>query len=148
MKKLLPPTLFLIFILLMGLLAGSDLCQTAIYYPYVFLGILPLIGGLYLSSDNSRLFKELDANIMTFDVPTKLITEGAFQYSRNPMYLGFVTALSGFAILFGASLGQWLMVFLFWLITDRWYIRFEESAMQHRFGEAYLDYKRSVRRWI
>ncbi|MCZ8499386.1 methyltransferase [Vibrio lentus] len=36
---------------------------------------------------------------MTFDEPTLLVTEGVYKYTRNPMYLGFVVSLLGFAIL-------------------------------------------------
>jgi len=41
-----------------------------------------------------------------------------------------------------------LIVISFLVITDRCYIRFEEQAMERVFGEAYLEYKTQVRRWL
>jgi protein-S-isoprenylcysteine O-methyltransferase Ste14 len=36
----------------------------------------------------------------------------------------------------------------FVLITDRWYIPFEEARMSAQFGAAYDDYRRRTRRWL
>lgn len=148
MFPLLPPTLLMIFIALMVLLTASGESQFYIPSPYVFLGLVPIFLGFYLAAISSQLFERMQANVQTFGRPSALVTHGIFQYSRNPMYLGFVIALIGFAILFGASLEHGLLVALFWLITDRWYIQVEEKAMLEAFGEPYLNYKRSVRRWI
>ncbi len=34
------------------------------------------------------------------------------------------------------------------IILDKHYIHFEEEMMQKKFGAAYLDYKKRVRKWI
>ena len=117
-------------------------------YPYNLLGIFGVAIGLFISIKGKALFKTLGTNIMTFDNPDKLVTEGIYQYSRNPMYLGFVVALLGFALLTGASIVSFLFVVLFFLITDRWYIAFEEKAMMKTFGREYKAYCQAVRRWI
>ena len=64
------------------------------------------------------------------------------------MYLGFVLALFGAAFLYQAALSSFLLVFLFWGITDRWYIRYEEQEMLKKFGDEYQEYCEQTPRWI
>ncbi|WP_275557288.1 isoprenylcysteine carboxylmethyltransferase family protein [Pseudoalteromonas sp. J010] len=85
---------------------------------------------------------------MAFDEPTVLVASGIYKYTRNPMYLGFTIAIFGFAILLGGSLSSLLLTAAFFLITDRWYIPYEERMMHAKFGREYEAYCRKVRRWI
>jgi protein-S-isoprenylcysteine O-methyltransferase Ste14 len=63
------------------------------------------------------------------------------------MYLGIVLILLGIALFLG-SLTPYLVVFLFAIFLDIVFIRFEEKKLEETFGEAWLEYKKSVRRWI
>lgn len=86
-------------------------------------------------------------NIKTFDRPDVLVTDGAFAFSRNPMYLGFSIALVGFAI----KLNVWpafVVAGAFIVVAHFWYIRFEERMAEATFGAAYDDYRRRTRRWL
>ncbi|KKJ78118.1 membrane protein [Kiloniella litopenaei] len=148
MKKLLPPVLFLIFIILMAVLCWQQGSPHTIPDGYNLLAIPFIAGGLALAFSGSRLFKRKRTNIMTFGQPDVLVTEGVFRWSRNPMYLGFVTALLGFALLLGGAYSSFALAVLFLVITDRWYITFEEKIMRKKFGPAYEAYCQKVRRWI
>ncbi|WP_159736838.1 methyltransferase family protein [Vibrio atypicus] len=148
MKKLLPPFLFLIFIIVMGFICwGVDLPKS-FDFPYNLTGIPIICIGLVLSILGKQLFKKFDTNVKTFDEPTVLVTSGIYQYTRNPMYLGFTIAMLGFSILMGGSLLSFLLTAIFFLITDRWYISYEEKMMHTKFGIEYEEYCRKVRRWI
>ena len=68
--------------------------------------------------------------------------------SRNPMYLGMLIALFGFALLYQGALSSFAFVFVFMIIADRWYIRFEELAMRNKFGRSYEEYCERTRRWL
>jgi protein-S-isoprenylcysteine O-methyltransferase Ste14 len=92
-------------------------------------------------------FARIGTNIKTFDEPGKLVTGGLFKYSRNPIYLGFAIALFGIAISLG-SITPLIVAIAFVVITDRWYIKFEENAMSKKFGKQYEIYKLQTRRWI
>ena len=96
---------------------------------------------------HKRLFKKEKTNINTFDSPQNLVKSGLFKYIRNPMYLGFVASLAALALLSGA-VSPWLIVLGFFVLSDRWYIPFEEQAMHERFGVKYDDYRSHTRRWI
>lgn len=148
MKKLLPPVLFLIFLVAMAGISWALGSPHTITYPYSLIGALFLASGLGIAMYHSRLFKKEGANIMTFGEPTKLVRSGFYRYSRNPMYLGFVLALAGAALLYQAALSSFLLVAAFWLITDRWYIRFEEAEMLKKFGDEYREYCSQTSRWL
>ena len=58
-----------------------------------------------------------------------------------------LTALVGACIVLG-TLGPLIVPALFYLIIRRRFIRIEESMLEEKFGDEYLEFKRSVRRWI
>jgi len=148
MKKILPPFLFITFVVIMGVTCWGMGSLHKVIYPFTLIGIPFIVAGLFLSIVGKRLFNRLDANIMTFDDPTVLVTKGVYKYTRNPMYLGFVISMAGFSLLMGAAVSSFLLAGLFFAITDRWYIAFEEKTMLHKFGLEYEEYCRKVRRWI
>jgi len=116
-------------------------------YPTNLLGIIILLLGLYLSKKGSDQFQKADTNINTFDEPDKLITNGLFKYTRNPMYLGFAISLLGVAVILGTI--QSLIIFIFFImITDQWYIKFEEQMMVTKFGSEYKSYMKRTRKWL
>lgn len=77
----------------------------------------------------------------------KLVVNGLYKVSRNPMYLGMALLLAGAALYLGegAAFG---FVALFVLLMNVLQIKPEEDALERKFGNDYLDYKRRVRRWI
>lgn len=118
-----------------------------VLYPFSLIGIIPLIGGLWLSKHGSDTFEKAETNIHTFNNPDILVTKGIYKISRNPMYLGFLIALFGIAILLG-DLVSFFLVFIFYKLVEVWYIKYEESIMEEMFKDSYKEYKQKVRRWI
>jgi protein-S-isoprenylcysteine O-methyltransferase Ste14 len=147
MRRLLPPTLFLLSLCAMAELHLAWPATVLVPSPWRWLGVVPVVVGLALAIAGSRHFARVGTNIKTFDAPNVLVTDGLFRHTRNPMYLGFVIALVGASLLFGSA-SPALVVAAFAIITDRWYIRFEERAMARTFGAAYAAYRRTTRRWI
>ena len=148
MKKLLPPILFILTAVVMGIVCWGTGSEHNILYPYNLFGLFVLVVGLGMASWGSRLFRRLNTNIMTFDEPDVLVTQGLYRFTRNPMYLGFVIAILGIAILYQGAIVAFVLAFLFFIVTDRWYIKFEERAMLRKFGEDYQNYCNNTRRWI
>lgn len=147
MSIVLPPVLFVIaasIMLLAHFCVPVLQCDSA---PYRWFGVPLLLAGLGIAQWHKRLFHRESANVNTFDEPTKLITHGMFRVSRNPMYLGFTLSLLGLFVIL-CSLTPLAIVLSFIVITDRWYIAYEENAMQQKFGEHYAAYKNRVRRWL
>ncbi len=148
MKKLLPPALFVGFLIAMASICWALGSPHTLSYPYSLIGAFFLSVGLGISIYHSLLFKKERANIMTFGEPTKIVKSGLFRYSRNPMYLGFVVTLLGAAFLYQAAPTSLLLVPLFWFVTDRWYIRFEGAEMHKKFGDEYRQYCSQTHRWF
>ena len=92
-------------------------------------------------------FKERKIAICPTEPTLGLITDGAYRFTRNPMYLGMVLMLIGVAFLFG-TLPFYVAAAVYFLLIDRWFCRYEEEKLLATFGEAYERYKSRVRRWI
>ncbi len=147
MKKLLPPQLFYISIVLMILLHFLVPIKILLNFPVTLIGIVLVVTGAIMAIKEKKRFARVETNIKTFNKPDKLLTDGLYKYSRNPMYLGFVIALLGVWLLLG-SLSPLLIVLIFIFITNTVYISFEEKMMGETFGELYFAYKNKTRRWI
>ena len=75
------------------------------------------------------------------------MTDGIFRISRNPMHLGMLLLLIGWAVGLGSA-SPWLVPPLFVIVLTVVQIIRDERALHQRFGEQYVSYQRSVRRWI
>ncbi|MEQ1931469.1 MAG: isoprenylcysteine carboxylmethyltransferase family protein [Parvularculaceae bacterium] len=77
----------------------------------------------------------------------KLVTEGLYRFSRNPMYAGMLLMLIAAFLYFGEGLNA-AIVALFVVILNEAQIKPEENALEEKFGDDYRAYKTRVRRWI
>ena len=78
---------------------------------------------------------------------SRLVVRGIYRYSRNPMYLGLLFLLIGWAV-YLSNLAAFAFLPVFVLTMNRLQIRPEEAAMETQFGEEFRTYRESVRRWI
>ena len=78
---------------------------------------------------------------------SSLVTSGIYRYTRNPMYLGMLFVLLGWA-LYLANVLAFLFLPAFILYMNRFQIEPEERAMTALFGQEFLEYASRVRRWI
>jgi len=76
-----------------------------------------------------------------------IVTSGLYKISRNPMYVGLLFVLLGYAIWLG-SIAPFLLLPLFVLLITTQQIIPEEEMLEKKFGQEYLDYKMRVRRWL
>jgi protein-S-isoprenylcysteine O-methyltransferase Ste14 len=79
--------------------------------------------------------------------PSALLTGGPFRISRNPIYLADLGILGGFSLAIAQPLG----LVLIWPLKKVLDIRFvepEERILENRFGEAYMQYRKDIPRWL
>jgi protein-S-isoprenylcysteine O-methyltransferase Ste14 len=147
LRKLLPPTYFYgaiaLIIVLHVLLPGPQIFPS----PWRYLGVIPLILGSAFSILADQAFKRFGTTVKPFEESNTLVTDGVFQVSRNPMYLGFVLLLAGLVMLLGSAT-PWIVVIIFPFLMDLRFIRAEEAMLEARFGDSWLRYKQSVRKWL
>ena len=115
-------------------------------FPFTLIGLPFLATGIFFILGAHQSLRK-HATPVTFAPSTCLIREGVYRHSRNPMYLGFLALLAGLSIWSGNVLTLFCPVFMF-LVLDRMFIPFEEEKMAASFGETYLNYRQSVRRWF
>jgi protein-S-isoprenylcysteine O-methyltransferase Ste14 len=79
--------------------------------------------------------------------PTAMVASGPYRFTRNPMYLGLVTLLTGLAFLADSA---WMLLLapVLMLLLDRIVIAREEVRLAGLFGDSYRAYRSRVRRWI
>ena len=79
--------------------------------------------------------------------PKHLVTSGLYRYSRNPMYIGVLLILAGWALVTGAAvLGYYALV-----VAVAFHLRvllYEEPVLARLFGAAWKTYNSAVRRWF
>ncbi|MDA5134285.1 methyltransferase family protein [Psychrobacter sp. ANT_H3] len=86
-------------------------------------------------------------NPQALEKVSSLVTSGIYRYSRNPMYLGLVLILLGWAFYLSHFL-SFVLLPVFILYMTRFQIQPEEQMMARKFGKTYQAYLNKVRRWI
>jgi protein-S-isoprenylcysteine O-methyltransferase Ste14 len=76
-----------------------------------------------------------------------LVTTGIYRRTRNPMYVGFLLILTGWAVAV-ANVASFLILPAFVLYMNRFQIQPEERALASIFGQDFEAYCTEARRWI
>jgi protein-S-isoprenylcysteine O-methyltransferase Ste14 len=75
-------------------------------------------------------------NPMRLDATSSLVVSGIYKYTRNPMYLGFLPGLLGWAA-FLSNVTALALLPAFVVYMNRFQIRPEEGALRSLFGQEY-----------
>jgi protein-S-isoprenylcysteine O-methyltransferase Ste14 len=80
------------------------------------------------------------------DPPKSLVVRGLYRYTRNPMYVGVLCVIAGWALLF-----QSVDLFLYGVCVAASFkffvVFYEERYLQREFGASYKEYCARVHRW-
>jgi protein-S-isoprenylcysteine O-methyltransferase Ste14 len=147
MKKMLPPTYFICTIGLAVSLHFLFPVRHFISLPWRILGLIPLAIGLALNLLADQAFKRHNTTVKPFAESSALVTDGVFNVSRNPMYLGMVLILLGVATLLGSA-APFAVIPVLAVLLERIFIVPEERMLEDTFGDRFRQYRNRVRRWI
>lgn len=86
-------------------------------------------------------------NPLRLERASHLVVTGLYRVTRNPMYLGLMALLAGWATVLGSA-SPWFVLVVFERVLVIFQIRPEEAALAARFGPAYTQYARQVHRWL
>lgn len=78
--------------------------------------------------------------------PQRIVSDGPYRYTRNPMYLAHLIFMAGLALTFRSWLA--LAILLVNMIWFHLRVRGDERHLLQHFGAPYADYCRRVKRWI
>ncbi len=81
------------------------------------------------------------------DAPKVLVVKGLYRYVRNPIYVGVLLVVLGWAVYFG-SLALLVYAACLALLFHLFIVLVEEPVLRRQFGESYEHYCRSVHRWL
>jgi len=147
LKSINPPFFLLLSLLLILILKWIIPAASLVFPPWNLLGLLPLGLGVAFNLLADRKFHARHTTVKPEELSSCLITDGVFRYSRNPMYLGMVIVLLGFAIL----LNSWISLLVlpgFSAFIHYRFICHEEENLKEQFGEDWLVYQHKVPRWL
>jgi protein-S-isoprenylcysteine O-methyltransferase Ste14 len=86
-------------------------------------------------------------NPLTPGKSERLVTDGLYRHTRNPMYVGLLLILCGLALYLGNPVALAAPAVFVAYIT-RFQIIPEERMLAAKFGADYDDYRAAVRRWL
>jgi protein-S-isoprenylcysteine O-methyltransferase Ste14 len=111
------------------------------------MGWVAILCGMALLAAAIGFFRMKETTVNPTKKPDKLVTEGIYRISRNPMYLGMVLILAGFPLVTESVIGL-IFPFIFFLIMNQSVIPREERTVEGVFGDDYLRYRTRTSRWI
>lgn len=111
------------------------------------LGLSLVVGGHVIVALFFLTFRRAGQNPLPNTPSPAVISTGLYRFSRNPVYSANVVIHVGFALMLD---NMWILLFLPPAVVIMHYgvIVREEAYMERTFGEEYLRYKNSVRRWV
>lgn len=147
--KIPPVVVSLMFAFFMWL-TNLQVSQASIHLPYsVLFAIVFFAMGAVFALAGVISFRKAKTTVD----PTKpnasstVVQLGVYRISRNPMYVGFLFMLLGWAILLSNVL-VFIFLPLYMLYMYHFQIIPEERILASKFGNEYMTYKQSVRRWL
>jgi protein-S-isoprenylcysteine O-methyltransferase Ste14 len=141
-----PPVIYLAFLGLgfafEWLMPGAELPGWA-----QWIGAVVIVAGVALMISFELAFKRAGTDANPYRPSTALATDGPYRFSRNPAYLGMAITYVGITL---AADAPWALLMLApaTLVIQYGVIAREERYLERLFGEDYLTYKRTTRRWI
>lgn len=148
-NKIPPPIILLVFGAAMWFLAHSEFVYH-INIPYALVAAITLAAsGVLIIATAMRQFRaaETTVNPLKPETASALVQSGIFGKTRNPMYVGLLLILTGWAMWL-ESLSCLGVLLLFIVAITELQIKPEERALRSLFGEEYESYCGKVGRWI
>ena len=142
------------FVPVIGLVIGIVLEQWVLpisqpLMPIIRYGVggLLIVVGLLLMAAAFGLFRSTGQDPKPWEATPEIISTGIYGFTRNPMYVSMGLLQAGIGL---ALVNAWIVLFVpaTWITIYLIAIRHEEAYLEKKFGSVYLDYKKSVRRWI
>jgi protein-S-isoprenylcysteine O-methyltransferase Ste14 len=110
---------------------------------FIIGGILVLIGATYALWSIISQLTRAKGTPLPMMATQKLLIDGPFKHSRNPMGFGAICMYLGMAIIVG-SLSSIIVVLFFLFLLVLWIKKVEEKELEIRFGQDYKGYKKTT----
>jgi len=145
-----PPPLIYVASILLGIGLESFVLRLRWVGFYVWarpLAVISLLVAVGMIAAAIGLFRRSGQNPEPWKPTPEILTGGIYRLTRNPMYSGL--ALLQLALGLWKGNGWIVALVPLSLAAVYWFaVRHEEVYLEGKFGQVYLDYKATVRRWI
>ncbi len=121
--------------------------QTLLYIPYKVMAGAGIVFGFAVMTWAWLQFRKSDTAVCPTSITSRIVTNGAYRYSQNPMYLGMLLMLTGASFLMGTIPAMFAPIGFF-IIIDRVFIPYEEKKLLSAFGDVYSKYQLVTGRWL
>lgn len=111
------------------------------------LGALLIGCGVLCAASAFLAMRRARTPVDPYSPTTAIVSEGSYRYSRNPLYLALALLYIALAAIANMLWPLLLLPLVIWVV-QRGVIYREERYLENKFGEAYLQYKAKVRRWL
>jgi protein-S-isoprenylcysteine O-methyltransferase Ste14 len=119
-----------------------------VFYITRIMGFILILIGVILFFYCSHLFSVYGKGTPLLTEPTlKFVSRGIYNYTRNPMYIGYFLILLGEFFILGYLL-LLFYVFIYILFIHFVVVHYEEPRLRKKFGSNYIKYAKKVPRWI
>jgi protein-S-isoprenylcysteine O-methyltransferase Ste14 len=129
-----------VFPLLISWIPSPDLFKS--YFGAVFI----LVGGSILLSSVVSFYRRGQGTLAPWDPPKRLVVQDIYCFNRNPMYVGVVMLVIGWALLTG-NLWNYVYSAIIPVIFHLRVVLYEEKEMERIFGKEWETYRMAVPRW-
>ena len=113
----------------------------------IALALVGLGGAVAIAGVLAFRAKRTTVNPLTPGASSTVVTSGVYRVSRNPMYLGFLLILAGWAV-YLSNAGAAVLLPAFVAYMTQYQIKPEERALLAKFGSEFAQYVSRVRRWL
>ncbi len=146
-KNIHPPVVALIHIVIAFLLGWLIPLPFAVPDVLRTIGFVLVCVGFLFGAGAFNEFRKARTTLDPHGTVKQIVTSGAYRFTRNPIYLGFLLLVIGLPLNFGFYWG--ILCAPFFIVTlNRLVIEREEAYLEKKFKEQYTTYKSSVRRWL
>jgi protein-S-isoprenylcysteine O-methyltransferase Ste14 len=140
-----PPLVFLA-----AIVAGAFLPGLRLWWSLgvrIAVGAILIAAGLAVGLGAIKLFRKTGQDPKPWQPTPELIFDGPYKYTRNPMYVSMVLITLAVAAF---SLRGWIAVLapLALLIVHYTAVVREEAYLADKFGDPYITYTKTVRRYL
>ena len=133
-------TMISIFLSLKGII--PNLSFNLLKIPFIIIGIVLILLGAYIWYLGA-IKSKLDDNIKK----DKLVTNGIYSYTRNPIYVAFIFVFTGIIFIFN-NVYLFVLPFLYYILLTLLMINTEEKWLKEKYGDEYEKYCKKVNRCL
>lgn len=116
-------------------------------FGFFIIDIIRLVG-FTISISTSLILIKLSGRVLSSEIinETRLLKEGIYAYTRNPMYFGIFLIYTAFTFL-TMSLPCLICLVIIAIMFNKM-VNYEENALKEIFDERYLVYLKTIPKWI